>query len=474
MNDVARGVLWREGLFLRPHHLQQLSTGIQALTARHVAYVQPYSWGLVVLDVDPLKLEEGQFEIRALELALPSGEIVQFHGDAKSNARVQSRAIPQTAESRLTVYVGVRHLREQEPNVGEHGADEFDPPRYTQASAMVADLSSGRNLVDVELQELNVRLFFEGDRMEGFEAVPVAQIVPAAVGLPLTRLSSTYAPPCLRVDASPSLHAAVKEVYAEAAAKASELAGAATAADVISGHATEAELMQVLKLHTLRGALPLLREAADGGHVHPYPLYLHLGSLLGQFATLSEGAGVPNLPRFNPMDVGGCYQQVVQAVTRLFRTDQMAANFKRVELRRINLAFGGLGVGAKELDADWLRDRNSFYLVFTNPDPAGRELDWYRSGHVKVASFARISNTVTQRKYGVQCVPCPKPRALPARDGAVYYKLETRTAARPEMRAEWEAIQQERTLVAHFATEGLAPGGTAPDLGIEAYVVFER
>ena len=60
----------------------------------------------------------------------------------------------------------------------------------------------------------------------------------------------------------------VKEVYAEAAAKAAELAGAATVADVVAGNATEAELVQLWKLEVLRGALPHLREAADALGLH--------------------------------------------------------------------------------------------------------------------------------------------------------------------------------------------------------------
>ncbi len=474
MSESMRGVLWREGLFLRPHHLQRLATGLQATVARLATHAQPYAWGIVALDVDPLKLEEGEFEIRRLEVALPSGEVALFGDDESGNARVESKAIPQTSEGHLTVYVGVRRLREQEPNVGELGRDEFDPPRYTRTTARVADLTSGRNLQELELTDLNVRLFFEGDRIDGFEVVPVARLEAPAVGLPLTRLSRSYAPPCLRVDASAALHTLVKELYAEGAKKAADLANAATPADIVAGRATQAEQMQILKLWTLRGALPLLREAADGGHVHPYTLYVHLCELLGQFGTLSEGAGAHSVPRYDHLDVGGCYGQVLAALMQLLRTDRIASNWKRIPLRRINLPFGGLGVGAKDIDPEWLTGRNQFYLVFANPDPSGRQLDWYRSGHVKVAAFSRIGAAVTQRKFGVVCAPCEKPSTLPARDGAMYYRLDTQSAGAPETREEWEAICRERTIVAHFRTEGLAPGQDAPDLGIEAYVVFGR
>jgi type VI secretion system protein ImpJ len=429
---------------------------------------------VVALEIDPLQLEQGQFDLRTLELVFPTGELLIHGSDGPVNATIQTREIPKVAEARLKVYVGVRRVREHESNVGEPGEDEFDPPRYNRVSRAVSDLNTGRNLVDVDFQQLNVRVFFEGDRMDGFECVPVAELVAPAVGLPLTRLSPTFAPPSLRVSAAATVHAAVREIYAEAAGKASELGSAATISDVVAGSATEAELVQLLKLHTLRGALPLLREAADGGLLHPFPIYLELCALLGQFVTFSEGATLPNVPRYDHRNVGECYQQVAQALLTLLRTDQLAANFKRIALRGFNVPFGGLGVGAQGLDDQWLRGRNVFYIAFNDPGGAGTERDWYKSGHVKVSSFSRIANVVAQRKYRVPLVPCAKPRALPARDGAVYYRLDTQGGGRAEIKAEWDAVVREQMLAIHFATEGLRPGQAAPDLGIECYVVFGK
>lgn len=474
MDNVPTGVLWREGLFLQPHHFQQFSNGVHALTARHAHYANPYHWGVVAIDIDPLQLEQGQFDLRRLELILPSGEVLLFGNDGPVNATVQTREIPKVAENRMKVYVGVRRIREHEPNVGEPGENEFDPPRYHRLSRPISDQNTGRNLVDVDFHQLNVRVFFEGDRMDGFECVPVAELVAPATGLPLTKISPTFAPPAVRVGAAGTIHAAVKEIYAEAAGKAAELGGAATIADVIAGNATEAELVQLLKLHTLRGWLPRLREAADGGVLHPFPLYLDLCALLGQFVTYSEGAALPNVPRYDHRDAGPCYQEVAQALLTLLRTDQLAANFKRIPLRGFNVPFGGLGVGAQGLDTDWLRGRNVFYIVFNNPGAPGTDRDWYKSGHIKCSSFSRIANVVAQRKFGIPLVPCAKPRALPARDGALYYRLDTSGGGRPEIKSEWDAVVRERMLAIHFATEGLRPGGTAPDLGIECYVVFGK
>jgi predicted component of type VI protein secretion system len=113
--------MWREGLFLQPHHFQQLSIGVHALTARHAHYANPHGWGVVALEIDPLQLEQGQFDLRTLELVFPTGELLIHGSDGPVNATIQTREIPKVAEARLKVYVGVRRVREHESNVGEPG-----------------------------------------------------------------------------------------------------------------------------------------------------------------------------------------------------------------------------------------------------------------------------------------------------------------------------------------------------------------
>jgi type VI secretion system protein ImpJ len=481
MSDAPMGIHWREGLFLRPHHLQQLVLYTQGSLAKGLDACLPFRWGLMALDLDPLRLEEGVFQVRTLEVVLPSGEIARVSPDGGSNAVVQSREIPTVREQRLRVYAGVRRLRDQEANCGESsgsgaatGASEEDPPRYFRTSMPVHDLTSGRNRVDLEFEKINVRIFFEGDRMEGFETVPLAELVPQAVGLPLRKLSKTFVPPCLRVDANQVLHQFIREVYMEAASKGAELGSAIDAGDLMAGNATEAEFLQIWKLFTLRGALPTLREAADGGFAHPYDLYLALLRLQGQFAALTPGSKAPDLPRYDPMDAGTCFDSVCSAILELLRGDEGPAGFKRIDLRRGALPVGGAAAAAQGIPPDWLEVRNTVYLVFANPESGGKDRDWYRSGHVKAGAVSRIATIVTTRQMGIQLVACEKPRALPSRPNGLYYKLETRNAARPEMRAEWDAVCQERSLAFHFATEGLGPESAGADPDFEAYVVFGR
>ena len=409
-----------------------------------------------------------------LEAVLPSGEILSWAHDRPGNASIEPCEIPKPAEDHITAYVGVRRLREQEPNVREAHDGDMDPPRDVRDTALVADLATGRNEQDVHFLRLNARILFDGDRMDGFEILPIVRLESPSPALPPRRISTVWAPPSIRLGAAASLHASVREVFQEAASKEAELAGAATVAELLAGRASEAEMIQIWKVVMLRGSLPFLREAAETGLPHPYDVYHHLAALLGQFATLSTGAPPPNAPIYDHEHPGACYEAVTRPLLGLLRSDQLAANFRRIVLTAGNLGIGGVAMGASGIDAELLHPRNQIYLVFSNPEPQGAERNWYQSGHVKAAAATRIKGVVAQRKYGVPLVPSPKPRALPSRTGALYYRLQFDASAPTEAQQEWAQVVRERTLAVHVATDGLSPGRAAPDLGMEAYVVYGR
>ncbi len=72
-------VLWAEGMFLRPHHLQTAERYREEALAREVARIQPFFYGLASLDVAPDQLENFVFEIRDVSLKLKDGTALSMH-----------------------------------------------------------------------------------------------------------------------------------------------------------------------------------------------------------------------------------------------------------------------------------------------------------------------------------------------------------------------------------------------------------
>src|SRR5204863_9466227 len=72
------------------------------------------------------------------------------------------------------------------------------------------------------------------------------------------------------------------------------------------------------QLHILHEAYALFGTLAFAEGIHPLPAYLELCRLVGQLAIFGEGRKVPELPRYDHDDLGGCFYRVKQYLDDLF------------------------------------------------------------------------------------------------------------------------------------------------------------
>jgi len=66
-------VVWTEGLFLQPQHLQQHDRYFERLVRVSTAALRPFSWGLTQLELDNDLLTLGKFAVRSAVGVLPDG-----------------------------------------------------------------------------------------------------------------------------------------------------------------------------------------------------------------------------------------------------------------------------------------------------------------------------------------------------------------------------------------------------------------
>ena len=57
-------VFWSEGLFLRPHHLQQNDRYVEHLIEKRTRHVTPYPWGFEQIDIDQDLAHQSKFAVR--------------------------------------------------------------------------------------------------------------------------------------------------------------------------------------------------------------------------------------------------------------------------------------------------------------------------------------------------------------------------------------------------------------------------
>src|SRR6478736_3775089 len=66
-------VAWAEGLFLRPHHLQQSDRYLEHLLESRVRHISPYPWGFSHLEIDRDLAQQSKFAVRRAAGIMPDG-----------------------------------------------------------------------------------------------------------------------------------------------------------------------------------------------------------------------------------------------------------------------------------------------------------------------------------------------------------------------------------------------------------------
>ena len=112
-------VHWSEGLFLRPHHLQQADRYLENALESRTRHVTPYPWGFASLEIDLDLAHQGKFALRRASGVLPDGGPFDFPGDAPAPAPID---VPESAAGQviwLTAPARSENVREVGPLAAE-------------------------------------------------------------------------------------------------------------------------------------------------------------------------------------------------------------------------------------------------------------------------------------------------------------------------------------------------------------------
>lgn len=110
---IPQRVVWSEGMFMNPQHLQQADLYHENLLAARLGAMTPYDWGVVEMEVDEKALSAGQFQLLRFFGILPDGLPVRFERGQPEEP--QGRPIEEhfgAAKKSLEVYLGVARERD--------------------------------------------------------------------------------------------------------------------------------------------------------------------------------------------------------------------------------------------------------------------------------------------------------------------------------------------------------------------------
>jgi type VI secretion system protein ImpJ len=436
-------VVWSEGLFLRPHHLQQSDRYMEALLESRVRHVTPYPWGFSTIEIDRDLAQQSKFSVRRAAGVMPDGTPFDIPGSSPLPAPID---VPESAGKQLlwlSLPLGSANTREVEDAEAESAS------RYYPASEVLIDATSPLR-IEEEIDVAHPRLSFELRRTAkpGYVGLPIARVL--EVRDRTIVFDEKFAPPVLSCAAHPVVDGWIDRVIGWIDNKLEELAR--YAADPTAGGGLQSADYFILQL--LNRHIPVLKHFRQSRYIHPERLYeefLRIAGELATFATAERRART--YPAYDHDNLEEVFTPIVRDIQD-FLSAQLGRRAIRLEIiERAPNAF-----------VSTIRDRNLFRNAALVLEVSARrpltEIQSQFPHLFKVGPNTKMNEIVHAHLPGVGLVhlPTPPPQIRAITDH-VYFLLDRQSPL-------WPEFSVASSIGMHFS-------GDWPELDLELWAVLE-
>ena len=413
-------VLWREGMFLCPQHLQAFSREVAARISQRSSAGSPGSYGLILLELNEESLARDVFEIRRAEVVFTDGTLAVF----PDNAGVEQRGFAEHFKAaELMVYLGIPAARANVPQIDESNGRVA---RYRVETRLTYDENLRDASVELEFRHLQGRIFFGDEDRSGFEALPVAKIVRRGQPEAVSCLSESYMPPLLACGASPVLMRGLKEISDSARAHARDLATHVPATAALSSAAKGADLAGFVKLQAVNRCVANLEQVARLPRLHPFDTFMWLVQCVGNLAVFGADRNVPNIPIYDHDKPSESFVFTLEAIRKLLAAD-VAVPYDRAPFEPDPMRDGFFEC---HIPDDWARFHPAYFLGIEMAKSAEEAEQLVASG-VKLLSRDHLERVLRGVIPGIGLKHTRNPPlAFPKRPDLHFFKVESEGKAR--------------------------------------------
>ena len=435
-------VVWSEGLFLRPHHLQQADRYVEHLVESRVRHVTPYPWGFQTLEIDRDLAQQSKFSVRRAAGVMPDGTPFDIPNDSPLPAPLD---IPTTAANQV-VWISLPIASPNTREVEDGAADSAT--RYVPSAEMLIDSTSSVR-VEEEIDIAFPRLAYDlrSTAKPGYASLAMARVL--EVQDKSVVFDEKFVPPVLVCAAHPVVEGWIDRVIGWTENKLGELSR--YAADPTAGGGLQSGdyfMLQLLNRH-----MPVLNHVRRSRYVHPERLYETLLGLAGELATFGTlERRARNYPIYDHDDLENVFLPVLRDIQD-FLSAQLGRRAIRLEIiERARNAF-----------VSPIRDRTLFRNAVLVLEVAARrpltEIQSQFPNLFKVGPNTKMNEIVHAHLPGVGLIhlPTPPPQIRALADH-VYFSLD-------RMSPLWPEFSTASSIGMHFS-------GDWPELQLELWAVL--
>ncbi len=406
-------IVWMEGMAVSPVHFQQQDRYFDAQIRLRAAMFHPHAWGFTEYAVDEQHLTFGKIVLSKAAGILPDGTLFETgHGQGALSLDVP----PGSVDRRVVLAL---------PMAVEGGTETRDDAamglstRFIRAQAALRDHNAYKNKSNREVPifcgRQDLQLLFDDDSgFKGFIAMPLAHIVECRQDKSIL-LDKDFTPPCLHLDAAPSLMGHLREIIGLLSHRGDHLA-----ARIGSGGQTgAAEIADFLLLQCINRMEPAFRHLERTRGLHPEEFYQQLLHLVGELATFAEDAK-------RPREIAP-YDHAAQHVTfdRLMQQARFSLGMV-LEQHAVRLP---MQPPKNNVSLAPLHDKSllhtAFFILVARADMDVEQLRSQLPRQVKIGTPENIRELVNSQLPGVNTRPLSAPpRQMRPQAGTAYFQLE--------------------------------------------------
>jgi type VI secretion system protein ImpJ len=436
-------VVWSEGLFLRPHHLQQNDRYLERLIEARTRTVTPYPWGFSELELDFDLAQQSKFGLRRAVGVMADGTPFAMPDDSPLP---DPKDVPEQAAKLiawLSLPIASSNSREVDAKDAQSAA------RFGVAAETFIDSTSPLRIeeeIDVAYPRLSLDL--RKTAKPGYVSMPIAEILEVSDKKIL--FEPKFVPPLLVCRAHPVTLGWIDRIVGWVENKLGELAR--YAADPTAGGGLQSVDYFVLQL--LNRHIPVLRHLRGSNYVHPERLYETLLQLAGELATFATtDRRAHTYPAYDHDRLEPTFAPLIGDIQEF-----LSLSFGR---RAIRLP---IVVRAENAFVSTIRDRTLFRTATLVLEVAARrpleEIRTQFPNLFKIGPNTKMNEIVHAHLPGVPLVhmPTPPPQIRAITDH-VYFLLERKSPL-------WPEFSVASSIGMHFS-------GDWPDLELELWAILE-
>lgn len=406
-------MVWHEGLFLRPQHLQQQDRYVQHLLEGRCKNTRAFNWGLTQLELDPQLLKLGKIAITNAQGVFPDGTPFDIPNDTPSP--IPYDVVADTKET--LVYLAIPLVQ---PNALLMSNKEDNNPlsRHTIKDIQLSDLHTGEveGNADIQVGELSVRLLTDQDKLNAYSIIPIARIIEIDKDKTV-HLDDSFIPATMHCNSSTNLLNFIKEVQGLLKHRGDALASRIAA----PGSTGVSEITDFLMLQLVNKYEPLLEHLRSNKGIFPEEFYRILIMLAGELATFTKEERRPvNFPAYIHDKQQPSFEFVLNEIRDALSTviEQKAIGIEINEHK--------YGIWVATINDKSLLDEAMFVLA-VKADAASEKIRSSFPKQSTIASVEKIRDLVNSHIPGIELGPLAvAPRQIPYHSGFTYFELDNK------------------------------------------------